>query len=104
MKPATHRGAFPVAASVTLLLCLPLVSFADPPPDYYDTVDFYGPADDEVTMDGRSMRSRVHDPGPTERDFKHFRVPPGEYTIVLTVGDLVMKRTARILADQWYDQ
>ena len=43
--------------------------------DYYDTVDFYGPADDEVTMDGRSMRSRVHDPGPTERDFKHFRVP-----------------------------
>ena len=72
--------------------------------DYYDTVDFYGPADDEVTMDGRSMRSRVHDPGPTERDFKHFRVPPGEYTIVLTVGDLVMKRTARILADQWYDQ
>ena len=71
--------------------------------DYYDTVDFYGSADDEVTMDGRSMRSRVHDPGPTERDFKHFRVLPGEYTIVLTVGDQVMKRIARILADQWYE-
>jgi hypothetical protein len=72
--------------------------------DYYDTVDFYGPADEEVTMDGRSMRTRVHDPGPTERDFKHFRVPPGEYTVVLTVGDLAMKRTARVLADQWFDQ
>jgi hypothetical protein len=72
--------------------------------DYYDTVDFFGPADEEVTMDGHSMRTRVHDPGPTERDFKHFRVVPGEYTIVLTVGDLVIKRTARILADQWYDK
>ena len=72
--------------------------------DYYDTVDFYGAADEEVTMDGYSMRTRVHDAGPTERDFRHFRVRPGEYTIVLTVGDLVMKRTARILADQWYDQ
>ena len=39
INPATHRGAFPVAAFVTLLLCLPLVSFADPPPGYYDSID-----------------------------------------------------------------
>ncbi len=35
MNPTRHR----IAASVALLLCLPLTTLADPPPDYYDTVD-----------------------------------------------------------------
>lgn len=34
MNPTTHR----IAASITLLWCLPL-ALADPPPGYYDSVD-----------------------------------------------------------------
>ncbi|MCZ6655107.1 MAG: endonuclease, partial [Planctomycetota bacterium] len=34
-----HKRVFSTATSVTLLLCLPLVSFADPPDGYYDSVD-----------------------------------------------------------------
>ena len=44
MNPTTHR----FAATVTLLLCLPLVSFADLPPDYYDSVDASNPTTGEV--------------------------------------------------------
>ena len=51
MNPATHRGAFPVAASVTLLLCLPLVAFADPPDGYYDSVD---------ATNSTTLRSSLH--------------------------------------------
>ena len=72
--------------------------------DYYDLVDYYGAADEEVTMTGRSMRTRVHDPGPTEREFKHVRVPPGEYTIVLTVDGVEHRRTVEILQDHWFDR
>ena len=51
INPATHRGALSVAASVTLLLCLPLVSFADPPPGCYDSVD---------TTDSATLRTTLH--------------------------------------------
>ncbi len=47
MNPTTHR----IAASITLLLCLPFVSFADPPPDYYDSVD---------ATDAATLRTTLH--------------------------------------------
>ena len=55
--------------------------------DYYDTVDFFGDADDEVDKFGRSLRTRVHrTPGIREREYILNRVQPGEYTIVLSAG------------------
>ena len=32
--------------------------------DYYDTVEYYGEVDEEVSSNGLSRRTRVHDPGP----------------------------------------
>jgi len=72
--------------------------------DYYDTVDFYGDPDDEVTADGMSMRTRVDDPGPVERDYRYFRVQPGTYRIVLEVGGEQLQAEAEILVDHWFDR
>ena len=72
--------------------------------DYYDTVDFYGDPGDEVTADGMSMRTRVDDPGPLERDYKYFRVQPGTYRIVLEVGGEQLRGQAEILVDHWFDR
>jgi photosystem II stability/assembly factor-like uncharacterized protein len=72
--------------------------------DYYDTVDFYGDADEEVDKWGRSMRTRVHhEAGITDRDYVYFRVPPGEYAVSLTIGETVLTGKALLLKDHWYD-
>jgi len=72
--------------------------------DYYDTVDFYGDPDDEVTADGMSMRTRVDDPGPVELDYRYFRVQPGTYRSVLEVGGEQLQGEAEILVDHWFDR
>ncbi len=82
-------------------------AFGDQDPqffDYYDTVDFYGDPDEEVTADGMSMRTRVDNPGPLERDYKYFRVPPGTYRIVLGVDGQQLQGQVDILADRWFDR
>ena len=73
--------------------------------DYYDSVDHFFNADDEVTKTGRSIGIWVHEgPGITEREYALTRVQPGEYTIQLTVNDHEIMRKAVILQDQWYDK
>ncbi len=73
--------------------------------DYYDTVDYYGEADEEVDKWGRSLRTRVHQPpGLTEKEYKYFRVEPGEYTITLEAGGNVFVRKSVILKDYWFEK
>ncbi len=73
--------------------------------DYYDTVDFFGDADDEVDKFGRSLRTRVHrTPGIREREYILNRVQPGEYTIVLSAGSTELSKQSLILKDHWYDK
>ena len=73
--------------------------------DYYDAVDFYGAPDDEVDKWGRSLKTRVHtEAGITEREYAYFRVPAGEYTVELVVGDRVLTGEALLLKDHWYDK
>ena len=72
--------------------------------DYYDTVEYYGPPSEEVDRWGRSLRTRVHHPpGLTQRDYKYFRVKPGEYRVVLKVGSRQVAKKSLILPDYWYD-
>ena len=48
MIPMSHR----IAAAATLLLCLPVVGFADPPPGYYDSVN---------ATDATTLRTTLHE-------------------------------------------
>ncbi len=73
--------------------------------DYYDTNEFFGEPDDEVGRTGLSLRTRVQGrPGMRGREYVLHRVQPGEYTIVLTVGDTVLKQKSQILQDFWFDK
>jgi hypothetical protein len=73
--------------------------------DYYDTVDWYGEPDEEVDKWGRSLQTRVHHPpGLTDRLYAHFRVEPGEYTIIMEVNGQLQKGRILILQDHWYDR
>ena len=72
--------------------------------DYYDTVDFYGDPDEEVTANGMSMRTRVDNAGPIERDYRYFRVQPGTYRVVLEVDGRQLQGDADILVDHWFDR
>jgi len=73
--------------------------------DYYDTVDWYGDPDEEVDKWGRSLQTRVHHPpGLTDRLYAHFRVKPGEYTVIMEENGRVQKKRSLILQDRWYDR
>lgn len=72
--------------------------------DYYDTVDFYGDPDEEVTATGMSMRTRVDNAGPVERDYRYFRVQPGTYRIVLEVDGKQLQGHVDISPDHWFDR
>ena len=72
--------------------------------DYYDTVDYFGAPTEEVSANGLSRRTRVHDPGPLERDWGHHRVQPGEYTIVLSAAGRSLTKNVRISAAHWYEK
>jgi photosystem II stability/assembly factor-like uncharacterized protein len=72
--------------------------------DYYDTVDNHGELDEEVDRWGRSLSTRVHmEPGLTDRDRAHYRIPPGRYRVELVAGSVVLEREIEILEDIWYD-
>jgi len=73
--------------------------------DYYDTVDYYGEADEEVDKWGRSLRTRIHhQPGLTDLGFVHIRVQPGHYRIILKAGNKILARNAVVLKDYWFDK
>lgn len=73
--------------------------------DYYDTVEYFLRAGEEVDKWGRSLRTRVHGgPGLTDRDSFYTRVVPGEYVVELDVGGRTLRRTVTILQDHWYDR
>jgi photosystem II stability/assembly factor-like uncharacterized protein len=73
--------------------------------DYYDTVDWFGDQDEEVSKTGLSLRTRVHmRPDVLEREHAYFRVQPGEYSIVLQAKGRILTRKAIILKDHWYDK
>jgi photosystem II stability/assembly factor-like uncharacterized protein len=73
--------------------------------DYYDGHDFFGEADEEVSIYGRSLEIWIHTLKDwRERDYKHIRVRPGEYTIKLLAGGKEFTKKALVLKDHWYDR
>ncbi len=73
--------------------------------DYYDGHDHFGEADEEVSIYGRSLEIWIHELKEwRERDYKHIRAKPGEYTIKLLVNGKEFARKALVLKDHWYDR
>ena len=72
--------------------------------DFYDTVDFHLNPEDEVNALGQSLRTRVQNPGPFDKEWFYQRVQPGTYTVKLLVGDRVFTHKSVILQDYWYDK
>lgn len=72
--------------------------------DFYDTVDFFLNSDDEVNSLGQSLRTRVQNSGPFDRDWIYQRVLPGEYTIKLIIGGKTVTQKVQILKDQGLDK
>lgn len=71
--------------------------------DYYDAVEIFPLPNEEVDKYGRSLRTRVHPlPGNTHQDYKYYKVPPGDYKIVLTIDEISQSKNISILKDQWY--
>ena len=72
--------------------------------DFYDTVDFFLNSDDEVNSLGQSLRTRVQNSGPFDRDWIYQRVIPGEYTIKLIIGGMTETKKVQIFKDQGLDK
>ncbi len=73
--------------------------------DYYDGTDHFGAPDEEVSVFGRSLEIWIHTlPEWRERDYKHIRARPGEYTVKVLVNGGELSGTAVVLQDQWYDK
>ena len=73
--------------------------------DYYDGHDFFGEADEEVSIFGRSLEIWIHTLKEwRERDYKHIREKPGEYTIKLLVNGKKFTKKVLVLKDHWYDR
>ncbi|MEE9501935.1 MAG: hypothetical protein V3V48_07665 [Candidatus Aminicenantaceae bacterium] len=73
--------------------------------DYYDGHDHFGEADEEVSIYGRSLEIWIHELKEwRERDYKHIRAKPGEYTIKLLVNGKEFAKKALVLKDHWYDR
>ncbi len=73
--------------------------------DYYDGTDHFGPADSEVSVFGRPLAVWVHTlPEWRERDYKHIRATPGQYTVKLTAGGVELSRQVMVLQDEWFDR
>ena len=73
--------------------------------DYYDTVEIFPLADQEVDKYGRSLQTRVHlQTDLTDKIYKYTRVRPGSYRVQLTFNGKVINNTAQILEDIWYDK
>lgn len=73
--------------------------------DYYDGHDFFGEADEEVSIYGRSLEIWIHTLKEwRERDYKHIRAKPGEYTVKLLVNGKEFTKKVLVLKDHWYDR
>ena len=73
--------------------------------DYYDTVEIFPLPNEEVDKYGRSLRTRVHPlPGNTDQNYKYYKVPPGDYKVVLTIDEISQSKNISILKDQWYNK
>jgi len=73
--------------------------------DYYDGHDHFGEADEEVSIYGRSLEIWIHELKEwREREYKHIRAKPGEYTIKLLVNGKELSKKALVLKDHWYDR
>jgi photosystem II stability/assembly factor-like uncharacterized protein len=73
--------------------------------DYYDGHDHFGEADEEVSIYGRSLEIWIHELKEwRERDYKHIRAKPGEYTIKLLINGKEFANKVLILKDHWYDR
>ena len=73
--------------------------------DYYDGTDHFGAADSEVSVYGRPLNVWVHTlPEWRERDFKHIRARPGEYTVKLRVDGEELSGGVTVLQDEWFDR
>ncbi|MFT5500725.1 MAG: photosystem II stability/assembly factor-like uncharacterized protein [Woeseiaceae bacterium] len=72
--------------------------------DYYDAVEIFPEADEEVDRFGRSMRTRVHpEMGITDRANRYHRVGPGKYRIELQLAGETFVTEATVLSDEWYE-
>lgn len=73
--------------------------------DYYDTVEIFPTANQEVDKYGRSLQTRIHlAPNLTDKIYKYTRVPPGKYRVALSFNGTVIENVAVILEDVWYDK
>lgn len=71
--------------------------------DYYDGHDHFGEPDEEVSVYGRSLEIWIHTLKEwRERDYKHVRALPGEYTVKLLVNDKELTGKALVMQDHWY--
>ena len=73
--------------------------------DYYDAVEIFPLPNEEVDKYGRSLRTRVH---PfqinTDQNYKYYKVPPGDYIVVLRIDEISQSKNISILKDQWYNK
>jgi photosystem II stability/assembly factor-like uncharacterized protein len=73
--------------------------------DYYDGTDHFAAPDEEVSIFGRSLEIWIHTlPEWTERDYKHVRAKPGEYTVKVLVNGCELTGRSLVLQDHWYDK
>ena len=73
--------------------------------DYYDGHDHFGEADEEVSIYGRSLEIWIHELKEwREREYKHTRAKPGEYSIKLLVNGKEFAKKALVLKDHWYNR
>ena len=60
---------------------------------------------EEVDKYGRSLRTRVHPiSGNTDKNYKYYKVPPGDYKVVLTIDGVNQNKNISILIDKWYNK
>ena len=66
--------------------------------DYYDTVEMFPLPNDEVDKYGRSLRTRIHPlSGNTDKNYKYYKVPPGNYKVVLSIDGINQNKIVSIL-------
>ena len=71
--------------------------------DYYDGHDHFGEPDEEVSVYGRPLEIWIHTLKEwRERDFKHVRTQPGEYTVRILVNGKELTGKVNVLQDYWY--
>ena len=71
--------------------------------DYYDAVEMFPLTNEEVDKYGRSLKTRIHPlSGNTDKNYKYYKVPPGDYKVVLSIDGIDQNKIVSILEDVWY--